>query len=82
MWFQIGEFQVLADTLVEADSLLEEEFWSSRDREFGVGQGRPLEQDVPRERGERLRTEPWEHGFLRSKRRKSLPREKRPERED
>lgn len=29
MWFQIGGFQVLADTLVETGSKLEEEFWSS-----------------------------------------------------
>ena len=27
MWLQVGEFQVLADPLVEADFQLEEEFW-------------------------------------------------------
>lgn len=40
MWLQVGEFQVLADPLVEADLQLEEEFWmGSRDKEFGVGEG-------------------------------------------
>lgn len=43
VWLQTGEFQVLVETLLEMDSLLDspfgEEFWSSRDSLVLAGDG-------------------------------------------